>query len=359
MRATAKDKGGNAKISPSIIFTFDKTVPTTSTVVAPAPSIWVPSLDAILCTAADNANGSGISKVELTIKRNADNYYWSGTTWVTNSRLIKATTDKFAANGWARRHSTATPLPVGTNLKNGAYTLTTTAYDKAGNVKTLVSTFNVDATAPTTVVKTPTNNTAYTAQPTATGTVADSGGSGVASVKVRLYRYATATVTAGYWAGGTIWNADYSASNDIPASGTSSWSLTLPTLTNGNYALETIAADKAGNSTVSPLVFFSKSAGTSTVSISTPSANATNKTLTLPFTGALDATIATDTARYSVVAGGISIAIQSASYNATSKTVTLNLAAGALSAGTQVTVNWTKLFDSTGKIITGTATVTP
>ncbi len=206
---------------------------------------------------------------------------------------------------------------------------------------------------------TPINNTVYTTQPTASGNAADNGGSGLAPTTVHLYRYATATVTAGYWAGGTTWNTTYSSANDIPASGAGTWSLTLPTLTNGNYAVEAVAWDKAGNSTISPLAFFSMSAGTSTVSISTPSATATNNTLTLPFTGALDATVANDISRYSVIKSGTSIAIQSASYNATTKTVTLNLAAGALTAGTLVKISWTKLFDTTGKIITGSSSVTP
>ena len=359
VRATAKDNRGNAAVSPSMIFTLDKTVPATLTVTSPATTVWVQSLEAISGTATDNANGSGIDRVELSIKRNSNNNYWTDSGWVSNGQFKKADVDSAKVNGWVRRSTAASPLPSGADLTNGAYTITSNAYDKAGNVKSLATTFNVDAAAPTNVVKTPINNTVYTAQPTATGTAADTGGSGVASVKVRLYRYATATVTAGYWAGGTTWSAAYTAANDILASGTSNWSLTLPTLTNGNFALESVVVDKAGNSTTSPLAFFTKSAGTSTISISTPSATATNNTLTLPFTGALDATVAKDISRYSVIKSGTSIAIQSASYNATTKTVTLNLAAGALSAGTQVTVNWTKLFDTTGKIITGSSSVTP
>ena len=359
VRATAKDKSGNATVSPSMIFTLDQTVPTTLTLVAPAPSVWLQSLDAILSNADDNTNGSGIDRVELSIKRNADNCYWNGTGWVSTSQFIRATPDSFAANGWGRRHSTATPLPMGANLKNGAYTLTTNAYDKAGNVKALATTFNVDIVAPTVVIKAPVSNTNYTAQPSANGTAADTGGSGVASVKVRLYRYATATTTAGYWAGGTTWNANYSAANDILATGTSTWSLTLPSLTNGNYALESVVTDKVGNSTVSPLTVFTKSAGTSAIFLSTMTASVTNKSVALVFTGTLDAVVAKDISRYNVVSGGMSVIIQSASYNATSNTVTLTVEAGAVVAGSSVTVNWTKLFDTTGKIITGTATVTP
>ena len=45
----------------------------------------------------------------------------------------------------------------------------------------------------------------------------------------------------------------------------------MPTLTNGNYSLEAIATDKAGNSTVSPLVSFSRATTTAAVVVSQPS----------------------------------------------------------------------------------------
>ena len=273
VRAKAKDKNGNVATSSNAIFTKDSVVPATLTITVPTNKAFVKSIDTMQGTAIDNTNGSGVDRVKLLLKRNADNHYWTGSGWVTVGQFIKADSDGAEANGWTRRHSAHNATgPQGTHLKIGSYTITDAALMiKQATENLKWTTFKVDATAPTLMVTAPVNNTVYASQPTATGTVADSGGSGVASVKVRLYRFAASGVTAGYWAGGTTWSATYTAANDRLATGTSNWSLTLPTLTNGNYSLEAIATDKAGNSTVSPLVSFSRATTTAAVVVSQPS----------------------------------------------------------------------------------------
>ena len=284
VRATAKDNSGNVNVSPNTVFTIDKTAPNTLTVTSPAT--WVKSLTAILGTATDNAEGSGIDRVEVSIQRSADNNYWTGSGWASNSQFTKAATDSATLNGWAWYHSDATPLPAGANLQDGAYSLMTSAYDKANNVKTLTSTFNVDTIAPTVEVTSPVNNTIHTSQPMAQGTANDGGA--LESVKVRLYRYATATQEAGYWAGGTTWSATYSEANDILATGTGNWSLRLPALNIGNYFVEAVARDKAGNQTISPQIAFIKLPDVPTTN--PPSVTIDDVTLTEGDSGSTNAT---------------------------------------------------------------------
>ncbi len=90
VRATAKDKTGNKAASPSMDFFVDKTIPTALTVTAPTASGWVKSLNAILGTATDATNSSGIDNVELILQRKSDNKYWADTGWVSNSQVIKS-----------------------------------------------------------------------------------------------------------------------------------------------------------------------------------------------------------------------------------------------------------------------------
>ena len=294
--ATATDKSSNAAVSPTVIFTMDKTAPATLTITSPANASWVQSLEAILGTATDNSGGSGLDYVEVSLKNDANNKYWTGGGWATESHFTKATADSTIPNGWACRHSAATPLPAGANLPDGAYSLIANAYDKAGNAKSLATTFNVDTIAPTINVTSPVNNTVYTTRPAAQGTATDEGA--LESVKVRLYRYATATETAGYWAGGITWSATYSEVNDILALGTSSWSLRLPVLSIGSYFIEAVARDKAGNQTVSPQIAFTKLPDVPTTN--PPSFTIDNATVTEGDTGSINATFTVTLSRISL-----------------------------------------------------------
>ncbi|MDQ3814260.1 MAG: Ig-like domain-containing protein, partial [Armatimonadota bacterium] len=99
-----------------------------------------------------------------------------------------------------------------------------------------------DTTPPTVVITAPRPNYSYNdfaPLTQATGTASDTGGSNVAQVRTQLYSYDTAT----YWNGST-WVA---TATELPATGTTSWSFTLPALEDGRYALRATARDGAGN----------------------------------------------------------------------------------------------------------------
>ncbi|MDQ3814702.1 MAG: Ig-like domain-containing protein, partial [Armatimonadota bacterium] len=338
LRATAKDKVGNTTTSANIEFWIDSTVPASVAFTSPASGATVGNLNTISGTAADNSGGSGIARVDLLIKRASDNTYWTGSAWSATSTPLSTTLSGTTTITWTRNSG----MPTGSSLPNGSYSLTATAYDKANLSKavTITVTVLVDTVAPTVSITKPLSNTVYTSLPSATGTAADnSGGSGLNTVTVMLYRYATAATTAGYWSGGTSWTTSYSASNELLATGTTSWSLTLPTLTYGDYYLRATAKDKANNATIAES-WFSFSNGTSTISLSTASATSSTNKVTLTFTGALDATVAADPASYAVTVNGAAVAVPGATYSATTYMVTLTLPSGAMPVGSSVVAKW-------------------
>lgn len=127
-----------------------------------------------------------------------------------------------------------------------------------------------DVQKPTVAVTQPVANQTYISLAAATGTAGDSG-SRVARVTGRLFRAATATTAAGFWAGGTTWTTTYSASvNEILATGTTSWRLNLPTLESGSYSFRATATDNASNVAFSPEIGFKINNSGPTVTIRVP-----------------------------------------------------------------------------------------
>jgi hypothetical protein len=137
--ATAKDKAGNAKVSSEIIFWIDLSTPTVA-ITSPANGAVVSSLSTVSGTASDGT-GSGVVRVDLTIRRLSDNLYWNGTAWtaaVTNLTTV-------LSNGtWSR----TTGMPTGALLTNGQYTLSANAVDNANLQRAAVSTVTVTLPSP-------------------------------------------------------------------------------------------------------------------------------------------------------------------------------------------------------------------
>jgi hypothetical protein len=167
-------------------------------------------------------------------------------------------------------------------LDDGKYSLQAIARDGAGNVgRSSIVAFTLgdtstpsDTTAPTATIAAPINGKTYTALSGASGTAADTGGSGLASVKLTLQR----TSDGLYYSNGG-WAA---TKTEIAATGTSNWSWGLPNLADGKYSLQAIARDGAGNVGRSSVVSFTigNSDGTPpTVSITAPVDNGSYTTL--------------------------------------------------------------------------------
>lgn len=350
VRATVKDRVGNTTTSTNNVFKIDGAAPASVTFTTPAASSYGTALPSVAGTAADNSGGSGISRVDLLIKRSSDNKYWNGSLWTSTSSPLATS---LSGSTWTRSDGSSSPMPSGSNLTAGSYVLTATAYDIAGNALSSSVTYTIDLLAPTAIIKAPLNQSIYTSLSSASGTTADTGGSGVGTVTAALYRYPTATVSAGYWAGGTSWTSTYGASNERVTTGTTSWSLTLPTLTPGQYSLRVTVKDKVGNTGVPVISVFTKSAGTSTVALSFSSASAGGSKVQLNFTSALDAVVAADALRYTVTVNSVAVPVLSATYTGTTFAVTLTVPSGSIPAGSKVIANWKALLDTSGKTLTG------
>ncbi|HEY0075425.1 MAG TPA: Ig-like domain-containing protein [Abditibacteriaceae bacterium] len=139
----------------------------------------------------------------------------------------------------------------------------------------LVVQTNADAGLPCVTVSSPKLNQAGSSVPTASGTASDAL-SGVASVSVRLYRYATAGITAGFWNGAT-WDAVYNATtHERPATCTVNWSWSLPALADGKYYLIATVKDKANNTaSTATITFWVDTIIPATATITSPSHNST------------------------------------------------------------------------------------
>ena len=107
-------------------------------------------------TASDNPGGSGVASVAVSIKRNSDNFYWNGTSFVSGTEVFNAAT---GTTSWTYAFASS-------NLTTGvSYTVRSQATDALSNVETAPpsATFTYDTTAPdTTIDTTPSNPTNQT-----------------------------------------------------------------------------------------------------------------------------------------------------------------------------------------------------
>lgn len=283
--------------------------------------------------------------------------------------------DQLVVNGSATLAGTLSILPYAgfTPVHNSNFVLVE-YYSLAGNFTTVKSGYppnysfsttltpiyivatakiSSDITVPTASTTAPIVNGVYTTLTSANGTAADN--VGVTAVTVQLRRYPTAVTPNGYWAGGSTWTAGYSAANERPASGTTNWSVVLPSLSYGAYAFRPIAKDAVGNASNAPMVGFLKTNGNSPITASTVVATAATNTVRINFTGALDNVVAQTPGHYAILLSlnNQKIAIQSATYNGVTNSVTLTVASGALVKGSGITVAWPALFDTAGRLVSG------
>ena len=142
--AQAEDKAGNLGSTFNSWLTVDQTPPTL-TLQQPAASQHLSGLSSITGTASDNSGGSGLSRVEIELQRQSDQRDWTGSGWVGYPVTLGTSLN---GGNW----SCSGVLPSGSNLPYGAYWLRVNAYDVAGNVSSLESSFQVQAPNPAPVV---------------------------------------------------------------------------------------------------------------------------------------------------------------------------------------------------------------
>jgi hypothetical protein len=272
--ASAFDKAGNRQTATSS-FEVDATVPFQVTINDPANGAYVSSLPMISVQSSDNSGGSGIAKVTLTLKRNSDGTYWTGSAWGAQTP-VQLNTITFRGD-WQRRSGlpSTTATTAAAKLDEGSYTAVALAYDKAGNSKTATSVFTVDTIAPSIVkIITPRDQSQISALTAINGIAADNaGGSGIARVDIYLQRNSDGV----FWTGKAWYGKDLVALPTKVQNGVWSNAGELPiapnyayteTMMNGSYNVRAYCYDKAGNRSVATSNFRFKSAN------STPGTNA-------------------------------------------------------------------------------------
>jgi hypothetical protein len=159
--AHAYDKAGNKTRStiPDNSFRVDATAPASVVVTTPAHGSTQSTLQSIAGYAQDNAAGSGISRVEMFLRRkNSSNAleYWGVRDgiwgWSTSTTFIPTTLTSPGAvsTNWslASNSPAGTVLPSDSLLPEGAYSCGAYTYDKAGNrTRSTDSAFTVKSSA--------------------------------------------------------------------------------------------------------------------------------------------------------------------------------------------------------------------
>ncbi len=245
IRVRATDNAGNVESASSRTFTIDTSLPAASNTFPTASgaynaTTWVAGcVSAGFCGTASDT-GSGLKKVELSIRRGTGNYF-NGTSFGSASEVWLAGT---GTSSWSYAFA-GTSFPA-----EGSYTLRVRATDNAGNVSIPTSTtFVYDVTAPKITVTFPAASGSYTTatwnagcpSPGICGTTTD-GGSGTQLVEISIRRG-----TGNYWNG-----TSFSSATEVflSASGTTNWSFAFPAsslATKANYTILVRATDNVGN----------------------------------------------------------------------------------------------------------------
>jgi len=224
----AKDNASNTETPGSgNTFTFDDVAPTSS-ISVPVTANSYNAMTSISGSANDPH--SGVTEVQVSIKRTSDNYYWDGTsTWVVSQTWLTVT----GTNSWSYDAS-------GVTWTSGNYTVISRAQDNASNTETPGAgiTFTFDNTAPTSSVTSPAGSSFQNAVATISGTASDA--NTVSQVDITIQRIGDSQ----YWTG-----AGWGSQTWLTATGTTTWSYDASGVswTADNYTVISRAQDDAAN----------------------------------------------------------------------------------------------------------------
>jgi CSLREA domain-containing protein len=228
--------------------TPDTTAPTVTISSPVRNSTAVPS--AITGTASDDR---GVQKVQVTLRRGKDGYYWNGTAFVSGQFFLSTNYTVGATSGnW----SVTNTLPTAGQLGEDTYLVAAYATDRAGNSSNSnVTSFFTLYIAPNVDVTTPAHNSTVSTLPGISGTASDT--SGVQSVQVSLMRSSDNK----YWSG-SGWGASqvFLPTNYTAGATSGNWSITgtLPSggeLNHQRYYLRPRATDIYGFATTGKTSF--------------------------------------------------------------------------------------------------------
>ncbi|HEX8551714.1 MAG TPA: S8 family serine peptidase [Abditibacteriaceae bacterium] len=251
--AYAYDTAGNSG-NTTRAFTLDRVLPTI-TINTPIKSSIVSAIPNMTGSVNDNNGIARVSRVIWYLRRPLGTgfEYWNAATQVWGATVV-ANTSTPARPSTNTSWGSVGAMPSGANLANGAYTALAYAYDAAGNSGSTTNTFTVQRTGlPTVAISSPAANATLTSLATATGTATDS--DGISEVYAYLGRYTGTTLTHYYNWSTRRWTTNGGETGvDVLATGTSNWSLKMPPLEAGKYALAVAAYDNAAPQNASATV---------------------------------------------------------------------------------------------------------
>lgn len=209
------------------------TIPGTlaSTILSPGNNTYWRILT-LISGSATTTTGTNLSKVEISIKRNSDTKYWTGSAWTSGPTWLLTS----GKSSWSYNSASVT---WASGFK---YHIRSKATDDKSNVETpsYGNVFTFDNNKPKSKVTSPGNNTTVTSLAKISGSASDTGGSGVSYVRISIKRYSDGW----YWTGGNWTNRELW----LGAAGTTSWNYYLNmSWSSGKYHVQSKATDKAGN----------------------------------------------------------------------------------------------------------------
>ncbi|MDI6795148.1 MAG: Ig-like domain-containing protein, partial [bacterium] len=209
---------------PGVSFTLDIQAPA-SQITLPLDGAVLPALSAITGTATDNR--SGVQNVKITIRRQSDWAYWSGSIWVTTQTWLNAVGTTSWNYTW----------PAGMGADD--YIVYSRATDMATNQEApgdSVS-FRLDTSRPGSTITNPQDGVIYSALSNITGTATDN--QGVNKVEISIRR----GTDDRYW-DGSNWVV---TETWLLTTGTTNWSDSWPIVDEGTYTIRSKATDNSGN----------------------------------------------------------------------------------------------------------------
>jgi len=215
------------------ILTIDTNAPNSAPII-PINNGFYKSLNSINGTASDPIPSSGLNKIEVSINRLNDNYYWNGSSWVPIITWLLTT----GTNNWIY-DSSLIPWTSGTQ-----YNIRSRAIDNATNIE-LTGTgyvFNIDMDRPQSKIIAPKSNSWLNKIDTISGNVEDISGSGIDKVEITIQRVSDNS----YW----FENGWIKSENWLTVSGTEKWSYNSSEVkwTSGDqYIIRSRAVDKVDN----------------------------------------------------------------------------------------------------------------
>ncbi|WP_455392704.1 Kelch repeat-containing protein [[Eubacterium] cellulosolvens] len=184
------------------------------------------------CT--DGANGSGVNKVEVSIKRHGDDHYWDGTGWTSIEYWLPAR----GTTRWSCNISSAT-------WSSGyTYSIIPRAMDNVENIELpgIGNVFTIDTELPISTIEEITNDSCYNDLDKISGTATDGSGSGIHKVELCIIDDGNNK----YW-DGKAWNY---GTQWLPTTGTIDWyydARNVSWRSDSYYIIHTKAVDNLGH----------------------------------------------------------------------------------------------------------------